>query len=196
MLKKLKLLNEILINKDNEALKNFLNNCSQKDLIKIVLLKYEILIKKVIHEELRTNKFIPLTFDDVFNSFLGNLKNIVKKYQPDLVRCKFSSFLVNYCAYYCKNLIRYWSAKKRQSDSLCLDSASIVSLIDETAEKKIHQENEQIDLINFKKLLNSQDLKLIQNAFFIAKKDKIYSTQKINIWKEKFKNKVSLYFNY
>ncbi|EGV00479.1 hypothetical protein MCSF7_02973 [Mycoplasmopsis columbina SF7] len=196
LLKKIKEFENILKNKDNEKLICFLKEIEEKYLVKIILFKYENLINMNITNYFYDHNFLHFSKEDVFNSFIGKLSQILKNYKPSLEVAKFDTYLAKTVKLFTLNYINFWNSKKRKLTNVYLETDNLIVLKDPDAENSITKELDKIDTNSFWKSLSLKDKEFCKQMILGKNKSIFMTSQKINKYKQKIYNKFVSYFNY
>ncbi|MEA4115323.1 hypothetical protein VBM87_00795 [Mycoplasma sp. 744] len=177
--------------KDNNLLKNIFDTLKLDQLIRLIHYVYGKDLQNNIKFTLSKYHSNLIDSFDIYNSFLFDLKKILKNYDPNLNKTNFWTYLNNTSRLYAINKVKYWNAKKRNIKCVDYDIEDFSFIEDIDALKDIFSSIEKEDFLKLKKLLNEDDLFYLN---YLKNKNKHISAQKINLWRKKMLKKLNAYY--
>ncbi|MCE6056042.1 sigma-70 family RNA polymerase sigma factor [Mycoplasmopsis agalactiae] len=178
---------------NNKQLEQILPNMSNLEIIMAInhCLKQE--IYNAINKAIFSYKKVPITADDIYNEFLYECPNILRKYkyQSD---SNFYAYVNQVVKNFCLNKLNFWLRRKRSIDLNMSSIDEMIYITDDSAENEVYQKAYEED---FKRLFyrhfSKNDVHNIQ--LLLSKKWSPHSTYKLNLFKEAIVSKIITFYS-
>lgn len=150
-------------------------------------------IYNAINKAIFSYKKVPITADDIYNEFLYECPNILRKYkyQSD---SNFYAYVNQVVKNFCLNKLNFWLRRKRSIDLNMSSIDEMIYITDDSAENEIYQKAYEED---FKRLFyrhfSKNDVHNIQ--LLLSKKWSPHSTYKLNLFKEAIVSKIITFYS-
>ncbi|WP_233736309.1 sigma-70 family RNA polymerase sigma factor [Mycoplasmopsis agalactiae] len=150
-------------------------------------------IYNAINKAFFSYKKVPITADDIYNEFLYECPNILRKYkyQSD---SNFYAYVNQVVKNFCLNKLNFWLRRKRSIDLNMSSIDEMIYITDDSAENEVYQKAYEED---FKRLFyrhfSKNDVHNIQ--LLLSKKWSPHSTYKLNLFKEAIVSKIITFYS-
>ncbi|MCE6056843.1 sigma-70 family RNA polymerase sigma factor [Mycoplasmopsis agalactiae] len=178
---------------NNKQLEQILPNMSNLEIIMAInhCLKQE--IYNAINKAIFSYKKVPITADDIYNEFLYECPNILRKYryQSD---SNFYAYVSQVVKNFCLNKLNFWLRKKRSIDLNMSSIDEMIYITDDSAENEVYQKAYEEDFKRlFYRYFSKNDVHNIQ--LLLSKKWSPHSTYKLNLFREIIVSKIITFYS-
>ncbi|CBH40277.1 Hypothetical protein MAGa0420 [Mycoplasmopsis agalactiae] len=178
---------------NNNQLEQILPNMSNLEIIMAInhCLKQE--IYNAINKAIFSYRKVPITADDIYNEFLYECPNILRKYkyQSD---SNFYAYVNQVVKNFCLNKLNFWLRRKRSIDLNMSSIDEMIYITDDSAENEVYQKADEEDFKRlFYRYFSKNDVHNIQ--LLLSKKWSPHSTYKLNLFKEAIVRKIITFYS-